>query len=54
MITSLIAPEPDADPHEAPAVAEHVQVAPVREGGMESETVAPTTDEGPELLTVIV
>lgn len=46
-------PEPDVA-HEDPTVAEHVQTALRTDAGNVSVTVAATTVDGPELLTLIV
>ena len=50
---SLMLPVPE-NPHEEPADAAHVQVAPVSDGGNASVTVAPETFDGPLLVATIV
>ena len=47
-------PVPLADPHDEPAEAEQVHVAPVKLAGNESVIGALTTVDGPELLATIV
>ena len=53
-IVSLIAPLPDAAPHEAPVLAEQVQLVNVMPVGGVSATTAPATLFGPALLTTTV
>jgi hypothetical protein len=53
LTVSLIEPEPDALQLE-PLEATHVHVAPVSEADSESETVAPTTSDGPLFVATIV
>ena len=53
LMVSLMEPVPLAV-HVAPAVATHVQVAPVKAAGSESATTAPVTADGPLLDATIV
>jgi hypothetical protein len=50
---SLMLPVPE-NPHDEPAEAVHVHVAPVSDAGNVSVTVAPETFEGPLLVATIV
>src|SRR6188508_1952162 len=54
LTVALMLPLPLGAPHDEPALAVQVQVAPVSWGGNVSATAAPTTCSGPRLLATMV